>query len=65
MKRGIGGGRAAHHPHLDNHARKRRGKPGGQASGVIAGKVTMPDGEPVAYVYVENMRAPAKKNAPE
>jgi plastocyanin len=40
---------------------KRRGAKAGAAAGSIVGKVTMPEGEPVAYVYVENMRAPAKR----
>lgn len=32
------------------------------ASGMITGKVTVPNGEPVAYVYVENVAGPAVKN---
>jgi plastocyanin len=33
-----------------------------EAAGVVRGKVSVPKGEPVAYVYVENVPAPAVKD---
>ena len=39
----------------------RRGRAGRAVPGTIRGKVAVPGGEPVAYVYVENVLAPAVK----
>lgn len=38
---------------------RRRAAPAVQATGSVQGKVVVPPGEPVAYVFVENIRGPA------
>jgi plastocyanin len=37
-------------------ARRRAATPAPEATGVVRGKVDVPDGEPVAYVFVDNLR---------
>ena len=42
-------------------AQRQRRAPPADVGGTIRGKVAVPSGEPVAYVYVENVLAPAVK----
>jgi plastocyanin len=55
-----GGARAAEPaPNRTVAAVRKRLAPQPEPTGAVRGKVTVPNGEPVAYVFVENIRGPA------
>jgi plastocyanin len=54
-----GGTRAEPAPNRTVAAVRKRVAPQPEPTGAVRGKVTVPNGEPVAYVFVENIRGPA------